>query len=355
MADNRGLLQVSAEQRVELESWAQARSLPAGDVFRARLILALADGLTYREIERKLGASAPTVSKWKSRFEQAGMEGLQGQHQGSKPRRATPAVQARVIRRAQQKPSDGSTHWSCRKLSEELGVSKSTVHRILAQAKLRPHRLDRYMASNDPEFETKAADIIGLYLNPPQHATVFCVDEKTAIQALDRLDPVLPLSPGRAERHGFEYYRHGTLSLYAALNVKTGKVEGKTARRHTSAEFVGFLTELVGKAKWAREIHIVLDNLSAHKTQAVEQFLADHPKVRLHFTPTYSSWLNQVELWFAKIERDVIARGVFTSVPDLKRKLMRYIRQYNKNPRTVKWKYFDPSRRITTDSVDTVH
>jgi len=253
VADNQGSLQCSAEQRDELESRAQSRSLCAGDVFRARLILALADGLSYRQIERKLGASAPTVSKWKSRFEQAGMEGLQGQHKGSKPRRATPAVQAHVMRRAQQKPLDGSTHWSCRKLGEQLGVSKSTVQRILAQAKLRPHRLERYMASNDPEFEAKAADIIGLYLNPPQHAAVFCVDEKTAIQALDRLDPVLPLSPGRAERHGFEYYRHGTLSLYAALNVKTGRVEGKTARRHTSAEFVGFLTELVGKSEMGTE------------------------------------------------------------------------------------------------------
>jgi len=346
VADNQGLLQVSDEQRDELESWAQSRSLPAGEVFRARLILALVDGLTYREIERKLGASAPTVSKWKGRFEQHGIEGLQGRHLGSKPRRATPAVQGRVIRRAQQKPSGGSTHWSCRKLAEELGVSKSTVQRILAQAKLRPHRLDRYMASNDPEFESKAADIIGLYVNPPQHAAVFCVDEKTAIQALDRRDPVLPLSPGRAERHGFEYYRHGTLSLYAALNVKTGTVAGKTARRHTSAEFVTFVTQLVGKAKWAREIHIVLDNLSAHKTTAVEQFLAEHPKVRFHFTPTYSSWLNQVELWFAKIERDVIARGVFTSVSDLRRKLMRYIRAYAKRARPIRWTYTDPKRRI---------
>lgn len=215
MADNRRLLQVGSEQREELERWAQSRALPAGDVFRARLILALADGLSYREIERKLGASAPTVAKWKSRFQQDGIAGLQGQHRGSQPRTATPAVQARILRRAQQKPSDGSTHWSCRKLAEELGVSKSTVQRVLTQAQLRPHRLDRYMASNDPDFEQKAADIIGLYLNPPQHAAVFCVDEKTAILALDRLDPVLPLSPGRAERHGFEYYRHGTLSLYA--------------------------------------------------------------------------------------------------------------------------------------------
>jgi transposase len=284
--------------------------------------------MSYREIERKLGASAPTVSKWKSRFEQQGMEGLQGQHRGSKPRRATPAVQARVIRLTQQKPSDGSTHWSCRKLSQELGVSKSTVQRILAQARLQLHLLDRYMASHDPEFEAKATDIIGLYVNPPRHAAVFCVDEKTAIQALDRLDPVLPLSPGRAERHGFEYYRHGTLSLYAALNVKTGSVQGKTATRHTSAESVGFLTELSAKAKWAREIHIVLDNLSAHKTQAVEHFLADHPKVRLHFTPTYSSWLNQVEISGLQKSSAMSLPAVYSLLYPTSRKRMRYIRAY---------------------------
>jgi transposase len=356
VADNRNLLQVSEEQREELERWAQSRTLPAGDVARARLILALADGLSYREIERKLGASAPTVSLWKSRFEQSGVDGLQGQHKGSRPRTATPAIQARIIRRVQQKPTDGSTHWSCRKLASELRLSKSTVQRVLAQAKLKPHRLDRYMASNDPQFEEKAADIIGLYMNPPQHAAVFCVDEKSAIQALDRLDPVLPLSPGRAERHGFEYYRHGTLSLYAALDVKTGKVEGKTARRHTSAEFVDFLTVLLSKAQWAKEIHIVLDNLSAHKTQAVRDFLEANPKVRFHFTPTYSSWLNQVEIWFGKIERDVIARGIFKSVTDLSRKLMKYIRAYAKSAKPIRWTYTDPKRRIRAKEVTgTVH
>jgi transposase len=351
MADNRELLRMSPEQREELERWSQSRALPAGDVFRARLILALAEGLSYREIERTLGASAPTVSKWKSRFEQAGLAGLQGRHRGSKPRTATPAMQARIIRRAQQRPCDGSTHWSCRKLANDLGISKTTVQRVLAQAKLRPHRLDRYMASNDPEFEQKAADIIGLYMNPPQHAAVFCVDEKTAIQALDRLDPILPLSPGRAERHGFEYYRHGTLSLYAALDVKTGRVEGKTAKRHASTDFIAFLTALVGKTKQVREIHIVLDNLSAHKTQAVEEFLALHPKVRFHFTPTYSSWLNQVEIWFAKIERDVIARGVFTSLADLRRKLMKYIRAYAQHARPIRWTYTHPKRRINTKRI----
>jgi transposase len=165
------------------------------------------------------------------------------------------------------------------------------------------------LASNDPEFERKAADILGLYLNPPQHAAVFCVDEKTAIQALDRLDPVLPLSPGRAERHGFEYYRHGTLPLYAALDTQTGRVHGKTAARHTSRDFVAFLEEVVSLCPPRQQIHIILDNLAAHNTQRVRDFLQRHPLVQFHFTPTYSSWLNQVEIWFAKIEREVIARA----------------------------------------------
>jgi transposase len=340
------VVRVTEEQRADLQRWAQSRTLPAGDVFRAGLILALEAGKSYSQIEAELGTSRPTIARWRRRFEEDGLAGLDARHQGSKPRVAVPAAQARVIRKTTQKPEDGSTHWSCRKLAAALGMSKSTVQRIWAQARLKPHRLERYMASNDPEFETKAADIIGLYMNPPQHAAIFCVDEKTAIQALDRLDPVLPLSPGRAERHGFEYYRHGTLSLYAALEITTGKVEGKTARRHTSAEFIDFLTELVAKAKWAREIHIVLDNLSAHKTKAVEAFLKDNPKVRFHFTPTYSSWLNQVEIWFGKIQRDVIARGVFTSVADLGRKLRKYIRAYSKSAKPFRWTYTDPTRRV---------
>ena len=174
-------------------------------------------------------------------------------------------------------------------------MSHATVQRILARPdKLQPHRLERYMASDDPDFELKAADIIGLYLNPPQHAAVFCVDEKTAVQALDRLDPVLPLSPGRAERHGFQYYRHGTLSLYAALDVKTGRVDGKTTRRHTSADFIGFLGDLVARTRWAKEIHIVLDNLFGPQNTGRPGVPGADPKVRSHFTPAYSSWLNQV-------------------------------------------------------------
>lgn len=351
MRQYRELLLLTEEQRSELSRWAQSRTLPAGDVFRARLILALADGWSYTQIKARLQTTAPTISRWKQRFEQHGINGLDPRHKGSQPRVATAHVQARIARKTQQKPTDGSTHWSCRKMAAALGVSKSTVQRVWAQTRLKPHRLDHYIASDDPQFEQKAADIIGLYMNPPQHAAVFCVDEKTAIQALDRLDPVLPLSPGRVERHGFEYYRHGTLSLYAALDVKTGKVHGMTAGRHTSQEFIGFLEGLVTRTPWAKQIHVVLDNLSAHKTKDVEGFLRDHPRVQFHFTPTYSSWLNQVELWFAKIQRDVIARGVFTSVADLGRKLRKYIRAYSKTAKPFRWIYTDPSRRITPNKI----
>src|SRR6201988_3596776 len=281
---NDNLILLTQQQHADLSHIAQSRALPAGYVFRAKLILMLAEGVSFNAIKPQLQTKAPTIVRWKQRFRGYGLDGLDTYHPGQKPRVLTPALRARILSATRRKPRDGSTHWSCRKLATALGVSKDAVHRVWKEAGLKPHRLERSLASDDPEFESKAADIIGLYLRPPQHAAVFCVDEKTAIPALDRLDPVLPLSPGRAERHGFEYYRHGTLSLYAALDTKTGKVEGKTTKRHTSAEFLVFLWELVKKARWAKQIHIVLDNLSAHKTKAVEEFLEQNPKVRFHFT-----------------------------------------------------------------------
>src|SRR5437764_11533221 len=236
-----------------------------------------------------------------------------------------------------------------------LKIHHNLVAKAWQRAGLQPHRFERYMQSDDPDFEPKAADVLGLYLNPPQHAAVFAADEKTAIQALDRLDPVLPLSPGRAERHGFEYYRHGTLSLFAALDTQTGEVLAQTVPRHTSAAFVGFLSEIVASQPRQRDIHVILDNLSTHKTRAVETFLTEHPQVHLHFTPTYSSWLNQVELWFGRIERDLLARGIFTSVKDLARKIRRYIRHYNKTAKPIRWNYSNPTHRISSTSVSTVH
>ena len=290
------------------------------------------------------------------RFEQDRLSGLYSRHAGKTPEKRTPKLEARILEWTRRTPPDGSSHWSTRRLAKHLGVNHMMVARVWKRARLQPHRLERYMVSNDPDFEKKAADVIGLYVNPPQHAVVFSIDEKTAIQALDRRDPVLPLSPGRAERHGFEYYRHGTLSLYAALNTRSGEVIGKTASRHTSAEFVAFLSDVVASQPRTREIHLIADNLSAHKTKKVRDFLASHPRVHIHYTPTYSSWLNQVELWFSKIERDVIARGIFTSVADLRRKLMRYIRHHNKELRPIKWTYTNPKKRIAgTKSAVTVH
>ncbi len=208
--------------------------------------------------------------------------------------------------------------------------------------------VDNYAAHSHPKVKAWLAD-------RPRWHMHFVRRAKTAIQSLDRKDPVLPLPPGRAERHGFEYFRHGTLSHYAAFNTRTGEVFGKTATSLTSAEFVASRTDIVANQPRSKGIHVIADNLSAHEAKQVEAFLTEHTRVHMHFTPTYSSWLNQVELWFAKIERDVIARGVFTSLPDLKRKLMRYIRHYNKQPKPVKWKYFDSSRRITPESIVTVH
>src|SRR5271168_2590811 len=344
-------ISLSKAERVELSQRATSQAGRADDARRARLILLLEAGETWAQIREKLSCNDAFIDRWSKRFIAERLAGLFSRHAGQEPSTLTPELEASILEWTVKRKPRAATHWSTRKLAEQLGVSHMMVARVWRKHSLKPHRLDGYMVSDDPDFEKKAADVIALYLHPPQHAAVFCVDEKTAIQALDRLDPVLPLSPGRAERHGFEYYRHGTLSLYAALNVKTGRVEGKTAKRHASADFIAFLTELIGKTKWAREIHIVLDNLSAHKTQAVEEFLAQHPKVRFHFTPTYSSWLNQVELWFAKIQRDVIRRGVFTSVADLGNKLRKYIRAYSKSAKPFRWTYSDPTRRIRANRI----
>lgn len=339
-------LALTADERTTLDGWARSNRGRADLARRARAILLLADGATYRTVAQTIGWSSATIAKWKARFEATRMAGLWGRHQGSRPRKLTPRLEARILTWTRKAPPSGATHWSTRTLATQLGITHTLVQRAWQRAGLQPHRLERYVRSTDPAFEEKAADVIGLYVQPPQHAAVFCLDEKTAIQALDRLDPVLPLSPGRAERHGFEYYRHGTLSLYAALNTKTGEVLGQTAARHTSADFVAFLTQVVGSQPAGREIHVILDNLSTHKTKLVQAFLAAHPQVHLHFTPTYSSWINQVELWFAKIERDVLARGIFTSVKDLARKIRRYIDRYNRAAKPFRWTYTDPTRRI---------
>jgi transposase len=339
-------MDLTADERAALERLTRTRRGRADLAKRARVILLLAEGRSYADIRAAVGCGPTFIAQWKQRFAEGRVAGLAGRHRGRKAWVLTPRLRARILAWTRKSPPDGSTHWSTRKLATALGIDHLSVLRTWREAGLQPHRLERYLRSTDPAFEAKAAEIIGLYLDPPQHAAVFCVDEKSAIQALDRLDPVLPLSPGRAERHGFEYRRHGTLSLFAAFNTQTGEVFGQTATRHTSADFVVFLDGLVATQPPGRAIHVILDNLAIHKTEQVRAFLAAHPHVALHFTPTYSSWLNQVELWFAKVERDVTARGIFTSVPDLARKLRRYIRHYNRTAKPFHWTYADPSRRI---------
>jgi len=339
-------LVLTAAERAELDAMARSRTIAAGLAQRARVILAIAAGEPYPVLGARLEVSTTTLTRWRKRFERQRLAGLHDAPRSGRGDRVAPALEAKILALTQQPPPAPYTHWTTRRLGERLGINHMTIHRVWQRAGLKPHQLARYVASPDPDFEQKAADVIGLYLNPPAHAVVFCLDEKTAIQALDRTLPVLPLSPGRAERHGFEYVRHGTLSLYAALEVGTGHVEGMTAARHTSQDFLVFLDRVVATQPKRRAIHLIVDNLSAHKTKAVTAWLATHPRVQMHFTPTYSSWLNQVELWFAKIERDCIARGIFTSTADLRRKLMQYIRVHNKHCHPFVWSYSDPTKRI---------
>lgn len=342
---------LTVDQRDELDAVMRKRHGSAALVRRARCVVLWSEGERRVDIRAKLACNDGFVTRWTSAYDEQGLAGLVSLHPGRAPKRPVAKLEARVLNRTlKHLPGDGSTHWSSRKLAAELGdVSFSAVQRIWRKHGVRPHRLDTHMVSNDPDFEAKAADVIGLYLHPPAHAAVFCVDEKTAIQALDRKDKMLPLSPGRVESHSFEYKRNGTLSLFAALNTATGEVIGKTAARHTSEQFVSFLEAIVASQSKRREIHVICDNVSSHKTALVETFLAEHARVHIHYTPTYSSWLNQVENWFSKIQRDVIARGIFTSTKDLDKKLMRYIRQHNQNPKPLKWIYNDPSRRITAN------
>lgn len=350
-------LHLSATDREDLERMVRATSAPAGPTRRARCILLLADGHRYAEICTRLGVTDRFIARWKRRYTEGGVLALLDAPRAGRQNRISPALEAKILRLTEQaRPKAPLTHWTSPRLAAAVGVSSSTVLRVWQRAGLRPHRLERYLTSPDPDFETKAADILGLYLNPPEHAAVFCVDEKTAIQALDRTDPVLPLSPGRAERHGFEYYRHGTLALIAALEVGTGHVNGMPVARHTSAEFLRFVDRLVAPLPRRQEVHVILDNFRAHKTPTVTAWLEQHPNVHFHFTPTYSSWLNQIELWFSKIEREMLARGIFTSVADLRHKLLQYIRQYNATCKPIAWSYNDPARRIRAiRNSDAVH
>lgn len=345
MFTTRDPFSLTLPDRNRLEQLARSTRGPAGLARRARVLLLLAEGLSLRRIHAHTGMSPRRIRAWKQNWRQKGLDGLLDSPRPGRPKKLTAAREVALLAATKQTPPAAVTHWSTRRLAKRWGVSHMTVMRLWHKAGLQPHRLRGYMASPDPEFEAKAKDILGLYLDPPKNAAVFCIDEKTAIQALDRSQPALPMRTGQVERRAVEYVRHGTVSLFAALEVPSGKVLGRCASRHTSQEFVEFLNQAVAGRR-RRKIHVILDNLAVHKTPLVRSWQKQHPQVFFHFTPTYASWLNQVEIWLGLITRDCIRRGVFHSVPELTHKILTYIRQYNRNAQPFRWTYSNPKNRI---------
>ncbi len=308
-------LEVSRGAREELESLARSRSLPAGLVRRAEIVLLCADGLDNRTVAERVRTSRQTVGKWRERFRTQGLMGLYDERRPGKPRSIEDdEIMGLLSRTLETRPPDGSTHWSCRSMADATGISKSTVHRIWSAFGIQPHRQKHFKLSTDPFFAEKVHDIVGLYLNPPDHAVVLCVDEKSQTQALERTQPLLPLGLGYVEGVTHGYIRHGTTTIFAALDVATGQVIAQCKQRHRHQEFPGFLRHIDANVPAGLDVHLVVDNYSTHKHIKVKRWLAARPRYHLHFTPTYSSWLNQVEIWFNIITRKAIRRGSFTSV-----------------------------------------
>lgn len=318
-----------------LESWLRAASTPQAMGLRARVILASGKGEGVRPLARRLGVSPNTVAVWRRRYRSHGLAGLRTAPRAGRPRRITAAKEQAVVSATLRKPKV-ATHWSARRLAKEVGLSAATVHRIWQKYGLQPHRVETFKFSRDPEFDAKLADIVALYLDPPERALVLCVDEKSQIQALNRTQPALPMWPGLPARMTHDYTRHGTTSLFAALEVASGKVHGQCFKRHTHLEFIAFLESLARRYP-RRDLHLICDNYGTHKHPAVRQWVAAHPRFHLHFTPTSASWLNLVERWFALITGQAIRRGSFDSVARLERAIMRWLKHWNENARPFQW------------------
>ena len=330
-------LQLGPEQRQQLEAMVSSRSLPHGLVTRVRIILLSADGLSNKDIAARLHLNQMTVGLWRRRFLKQGLTGLHEELRPGRPRSIPDEKVATLIRRTlRTKPKDG-THWSCRALATETRLSKSTVHRIWRAFGLQPHRARHFQLSNDPFFVEKVRDIVGLYLNPPEKALVLCVDEKSQIQALERSQPMLPLGLGYVEGITHNYVRHGTTTLFAAFDPLTGTVLSLCKRRHRHQEFLDFLRHVDASVPKAFDVHLIVDNYATHKHPRVQRWLAARSRYHLHFTPTYSSWLNQVEIWFNIITQKAIRRGTFGSVKELVAKIERFVDRYNADARPFSW------------------
>lgn len=332
-------LVLTDEERETLTRWARRPKSSQQLALRSRIVLCCGQGLSNAQVAQQLQVSMPTVGKWRKRFVAKRLDGLLDEPRPGAPRTISDAqVEAVITKTLESKPAQ-ATHWSTRSMAEASGLSQTAISRIWRAFALQPHRTKTFKLSNDPQFIDKVRDVVGLYVNPPERAIVLCVDEKSQVQALDRTQPLLPLGPGRPERHTHDYARHGTTSLFAALDVATGKVIGRCYRQHRHQEFLQFLEKIdqTIPEEPGVDIHLVMDNYSTHKTPKVRRWLVRHPRYCLHFIPTSSSWLNQVERFFAEITEKRIRRGAFRSVPQLERAIVEYLEHHNANPRPFVW------------------
>lgn len=330
---------VTDDEREKLEQWARRPKSTQRLALRARIVLACADGRSNTQVARHLRVALPTVGKWRARFVADRLEGLVDEPRPGAPRTLTDAQVEAVITRTLESKPEAATHWSTRGIARAVGLSQSAIVRIWHAFGLQPHRSETFKLSTDPFFVEKVRDVVGLYLNPPDRAIVLCVDEKSQVQALDRTQPLLPLEPGQAERHTHDYVRHGTTALFAALNVATGNVIGRCHTRHRQQEFVRFLDLIDSRVirEAGVEIHLIIDNYGTHKAPKVKRWLQRHPDFHLHFIPTSSSWLNQVERFFAEITEKRIRRGAFRSVKELERAIEEYLENHNANAKPFVW------------------
>jgi transposase len=336
MANRPRPLVLGSTDREELQSLQRSPSTPSGLVRRARAVLLMADDVPGTEVARLTGYTPVQVSRIRRRFAEGGIEALQDKPRSGRPREVSEAKSARIVALTLKAPPPGLSQWSSRELAQRVGVSHMTVHRLWQAHALQPHRLETFKFTTDPKAEEKIRDVVGLYLNPPTHAVVLSLDEKTQIQALDRTQPMLPLRPGIPARQTHDYRRNGLTSLYAALEVASGKVHGECSERHTGADFLHFLKGLNRRYR-GRELHVVLDNSSTHSTPNVKTWLEKHPNVHFHFTPTGASWLNLIEAWFGILTRKSVRRGSFPSVKALVEHIKHFIEHWNENPTPFVW------------------
>jgi transposase len=330
-------LVLTDDERATLERWARRAKSSQALAERCRIVLACAEGASNIEVARRLGVSRPTVTKWRSRFVARRLEGLADEPRPGAPRKLTDEQIEQVLVTTLETTPKDATHWSTRSLARALGMSQTAVSRIWRAFGLKPHLVETFKLSTDPQFLDKVRDIVGLYLNPPEAALVLCVDEKTSVQALDRTAPILPLLPGTSQRATHDYTRHGTTNLYAALDVASGNVITELTARHRAIEFRRFLIHIDQAVPAELAVHVICDNSSTHKTPAIQRWLLAHPRFQLHFTPTYSSWLNLVERWFAELTNRKLRRSAHRSVAELEADVTAWIAAWNDDPRPFVW------------------